>query len=309
MSEDSVHPFYSEVPQGLSHAVAIGGALITMVEPHVGHEYEYNRWYEDDHFYSGAMAMPWMQAARYSDTNGYQSDGPRTMWRWRDWVIDAYNRNLPFDQFTIEQLAGDLLPNPTPAQLVATGFNRCNVTTSEGGSIAAEFDYRYAVDRTSTMLQTWMGLTGGCAVCHDHKYDPLTTKEFYSLYSFFYSAADPAMDGNVNITPPFYRPMTPEQQAALEQAMAAEQQQQAQLEQAAARAIYADPAESPSGMEKQPVNDLWLDDVFPWGAKTSCSSRNPASSRSVQRTKSSSRFSPAVVATATVSERVPNASW
>lgn len=226
--------------------------------------------------YGEEQARYWLDVARYADTHGLHLDNERSMWQYRDWVVQAFNENLPFDEFTIEQLAGDLLPNPTPQQLVATGFNRCNVTTSEGGTIPAEFDYRYAVDRTSTMIETWLGLTGGCAVCHDHKYDPLTMKEFYSLYAFFYSAADPAMDGNNNITPPFYKPMTNDQQATLEKLQAVENEQRLKLEEVAGKTMYLDPSESPAGTEKQAIDELWLDDQFPLGARTSCSSRNPS---------------------------------
>ncbi|HVV99976.1 MAG TPA: PSD1 and planctomycete cytochrome C domain-containing protein [Planctomycetaceae bacterium] len=220
------------------------------------------------------MGRHWLDVARYADTHGLHLDNERSMWAYRDWVIQAFNRNEHFDDFTIDQLAGDLVPNPTPAQLVATGFNRCNVTTSEGGAIDAEFLYRYAVDRTSTMTQTWMGLTGGCAVCHDHKYDPLSTREFYSLYAFFYSASDPAMDRNTDTTDPFYKPLTPEQQANLQKYRDDEAVAQRQLEEAATRADYHDPADAQPAPEKQQVVDVWLNDVFPKGARTNCSSRN-----------------------------------
>jgi hypothetical protein len=133
------------------------------------------------------MAVDWLDAARYADTNGFQNDFARSMWPWRDWVIDAFNRNQPFDQFTIEQIAGDLLPDATLSQKVATGFNRNNRTVTEAGSIEEEWRIENAVDRVETTATVFLGLTMGCARCHDHKYDPVTQQEFYGFLAFFNS--------------------------------------------------------------------------------------------------------------------------
>jgi hypothetical protein len=144
----------------------------------------------------------WLDVARYGDTHGIHFDNYREMWIYRDWVIKAFNRNMRFDRFTIEQLAGDLLPNPTLDQKIATGFNRCNITTNEGGVIPEEYLVLYTRDRTETVSQVWMGLTAGCAVCHDHKLDPLSQREFYQMASFFNNTTQGAMDGNIKDTPP-----------------------------------------------------------------------------------------------------------
>jgi len=144
----------------------------------------------------------WLDVARYGDTHGIHFDNYREMWSYREWVINAFNRNMPFDQFTIENLAGDLVEGATLDQKIGSGFNRCNITTSEGGAIDEEYLVLYTRDRTETTAQAWMGLTAGCAVCHDHKFDPLTQKEFYSLAAFFNNTTQAAMDGNVKDTPP-----------------------------------------------------------------------------------------------------------
>ena len=147
-------------------------------------------------------ARYWLDAARYGDTHGMHVDNYREIWPYRDWVIRAFNSNMPFDQFVVEQIAGDLLPDPTLNQRIATGFNRCNITTSEGGAIPAELDVRYMVDRVETTATVFLGLTAGCAVCHDHKYDPISQREFYQLGAFFNNTTQPAMDGNQKDTPP-----------------------------------------------------------------------------------------------------------
>ncbi|MSR47584.1 MAG: DUF1553 domain-containing protein [Planctomycetes bacterium] len=146
------------------------------------------------------QARLWLDLARYGDTHGYHLDNERALWRWRDWVMDAFQRNLPWDQFTIEQLAGDLLPNATDAQRLATGFLRCNPTTGEGGLIEEEYLVKYAVDRVNTLGQVWLGLTLGCAQCHDHKFDPITQRDYYALFAFMNGIAERGTDDNA-LTP------------------------------------------------------------------------------------------------------------
>ena len=135
--------------------------------------------------YGERMAIEWLDVARYADSHGYQDDGLRNMWPWRDWVIEAFNRNMPYDEFVTWQLAGDLLPNPTREQILATGFNRNHLQSQEGGIVAEEYRVDYVADRTETFGKAFLGLTVRCARCHDHKYDPLSQKEYYELYSFF----------------------------------------------------------------------------------------------------------------------------
>lgn len=226
--------------------------------------------------YGEEMARHWLDTARYADTHGLHLDNERMMWKYRDWVVKSFNENLPYDQFTVWQLAGDLLPNPTQDQLTVTGFNRCNVTTGEGGSIEPEWVYRNAVDRTSTMAQAFLGLTAGCAVCHDHKFDPISAKEYYSLYSFFLSAADPALDGNLSIVGPFAKLPTTAQQKALDEARQGENDARARLLTLAARADYIDPADAKVPPSKRKVTDVLFDDTLPLGATSSNTSRNAA---------------------------------
>jgi hypothetical protein len=148
------------------------------------------------------FARYWLDAVRYADTHGIHIDNYRSIWPYRDWVVNAYRQNQPFDQFTIEQVAGDLLPNATIEQRVASGFNRCLPTTSEGGAIVEEYEAIYAKDRVETLSTVWLGLTTGCASCHDHKFDPVAQKDFYALAAFFRNNTMPTMDGNRHDTPP-----------------------------------------------------------------------------------------------------------
>ena len=152
--------------------------------------------------YGEHRARYWLDAARYADTHGIHFDNYREIWTYREWVINAFNDNMRFDEFTIEQLAGDLLPQPTMEQRIATGFNRCNMTTSEGGAIDEEYLVLYTRDRTETTSAVWMGLTANCAACHDHKFDPLKQKEVYQMSAFFNNTTQRAMDGNKKDTPP-----------------------------------------------------------------------------------------------------------
>jgi hypothetical protein len=165
------------------------------------YEHMVDRYLASPH-YGEHRARYWLDAARYGDTHGIHVDNYREIWPYRDWVIAAFNRNLPFDQFTIEQLAGDLLPNPTLDQRIATGFQRCNVTTNEVGIIDDEYAEIYAKDRADTVGAVWLGMTVGCATCHDHKFDPISQKDFYALGAFFRNTTQKVMDGNISDTPP-----------------------------------------------------------------------------------------------------------
>ena len=151
--------------------------------------------------YGERLAVPWLDLARHSDSAGYHNDSLRETWLWRDWVVKAFNNNKPFDRFTIEQLAGDLLPNATVEQKVASGFMRNVMTSDEGGIIDAEYLNIYLVDRVSTLGTTWFGMSIACAQCHDHKYDPVTTREFYSLYAFFHNVPEKGKDGTRTLNP------------------------------------------------------------------------------------------------------------
>jgi hypothetical protein len=166
--------------------------------------------------YGERMAVPWLDLARYADTHGYHIDSHREMWHWRDWVIDAFNRDMPYDRFTVEQLAGDLLPDSTVSQKVATGFNRNHMINFEGGAIPEEYQNEYVVDRVEATATTWLGLTMGCARCHDHKYDPISQKEFYQFYAFFNTVPEEGLDGRRGNAKPFLQLAGPEQKKRLE---------------------------------------------------------------------------------------------
>jgi hypothetical protein len=197
--------------------------------------------------YGEHMALAWLDAARYADTHGYHYDNERSMWRWRDWVIDAYNRNLPFDQFTIEQLAGDLLDEPTLEQRIATGFNRNHPINWEGGIIPAEYLNEYVVDRVDTTATVWMGLTMSCARCHDHKFDPISQREYYQFYDFFNQVAEQGADGQKGNAAPFL-PVPSDEQA----------RQLAQLE-SKIQELEAERARPDPELDRQQA--LWVEEI------------------------------------------------
>jgi mono/diheme cytochrome c family protein len=212
------------------------------------------------------MARYWLDIARYGDTHGLHLDNFREIWLYRDWVIKAFNDNKPYNQFLVEQLAGDLLPNATLDQQIATGFNRCHVTTSEGGSIDEEVYVRNVVDRVDTTGTVFLGLSVGCARCHDHKFDPLAQKEYYQLFAFLNNLDGPALDGNAALPPPVIKVPTSEQVAALKKIGDGRTAIQKQIAEETAKVKYDDTN------DKEPVplkraEFVWIDDDLPKGAK------------------------------------------
>lgn len=216
--------------------------------------------------YGEQMTRYWLDLVRYGDSHGLHLDNERALWKYREWVINAFNENKSFDQFTIEQMAGDLLPDSTLDQKVATGFNRCNVTTSEGGSIDAEVLVRYAVDRTETMSTVFMGMTLGCAVCHDHKFDPVTQKEFYQLFAFYNASADAAMDGNALAPPPTIKVPRPEETSKLAELDGQMAKLREQIATALTTVDYVDPGTTTAAVPSEPTDFIWIEDEAPAGA-------------------------------------------
>ncbi|WP_406698063.1 PSD1 and planctomycete cytochrome C domain-containing protein [Singulisphaera sp. Ch08] len=197
------------------------------------HEKAVDRLLRSEHF-GERVAMEWLDAARYSDTDGYQGDANRTNWPWRDWVVSAFNRNMPFDQFTIEQFAGDLLPNASPEQTLATGFHRNHMTNGEGGRDPEESRVDYVIDRINTAGTVWLGLTVGCAQCHSHKFDPIEHADYYRLSAFFNSIDEDGRAGT-NAKPylTYESPFVPRAIAEAKQTLADRKRRESAVRQAA----------------------------------------------------------------------------
>ncbi len=219
--------------------------------------------------YGEHMARYWLDGARYGDTHGLHLDNYREIWPYRDWVVRSYNANQPYSQFVLEQLAGDLLPEPTNDQLVATGFNRCHVTTSEGGSIDEEVYVRNVLDRVDTTGTVFFGLTVGCARCHDHKFDPVKQKDYYQLFAFFNNLDGPAQDGNANLPGPIVKVATPEQREALAKLEGRVAEQRKRIAEAVAKVDYKPDDDPKESEEVKRAEYVWFDDDLPPGAKPS----------------------------------------
>lgn len=217
--------------------------------------------------YGEHMARYWLDVARYGDTHGLHLDNFREMWAYRDWVVDAFNSNKPYDVFITEQLAGDLIPNATQDQLIASGFNRCNVTTSEGGSIAEEVHVRNVVDRVVTTGTAFMALTMDCTRCHDHKFDPLTMKDFYSFYAFFNSFDGNPLDGNKKDHAPVIRVFTDEQQTQLAELRESQDAVETKMDAVQATVEYIEPVKPAPRILSEPADYIWIEDALPIGAK------------------------------------------
>jgi hypothetical protein len=212
--------------------------------------------------YGEHMARYWLDAVRYGDTHGLHLDNYREHWPYRDWVIEAFNSNQPWDRFSTEQLAGDLLPEPSRQQLIATGFNRAHVTTNEGGSIKDEVKVRNVIDRTATFGTVFLGLTVGCAQCHDHKFDPLSQPEFYSMYAYFNSLDGDPMDGNVKDHAPSMKVASEQQQAELDRLADAITAIDQKISRLVADWNYQEP-DDPPAVNPEPVEEIWIDDKLP----------------------------------------------
>ena len=224
-----------------------------------------DRLLKSEHF-GEHMAHYWLDAARYGDTHGLHLDNYREIWAYRDWVVDAFNRNLPFDQFAIEQLAGDLLENPTDEQLTATGFNRCHVTTGEGGSIAEEVYVRNVVDRVVTTGTVFMGMTFDCSRCHDHKYDPFTQRDFYSMFAFFNSIDGAPLDGNKKDHAPVLKVTTREQKARIAELELKIAQARSEIARQLVDFKYIEPETPTETKVPEREEFVWIDDAVPEGA-------------------------------------------
>jgi hypothetical protein len=209
------------------------------------------------------MAQHWLDLARYADTNGYHIDNQRDMWKWREWVVNAFNANKPFDVFTVEQLAGDLLPNATLEQRVASGFHRNVMVNFEGGADPEEYLTEYVRDRVTTTATVWLGTTLACTECHDHKYDPFTQKEFYRLYAFFNNVPEQGLDGQKENPVPSLRVPNVRQAARLEALRRQRADLEARLRAEAGRVRIETPAARPP---REAREYLWLADALPPGA-------------------------------------------